>query len=234
MNSKSNIWCGHLNAITPPYDFDISVHALGSSMPPAIYKDKTYIRALTLSNNKEVVVKIKSVGKLNVPLLKLEILFDRDYSTEDINEVKQTLEWMFDFKMDLKPFYDNLRFKDSKIYAISQKLKGLKIMTEPNPFEVLVKCICFQMISFPAAMKIVKTLVNNFGHASKIDPKLYIFPSPDELIDGLNREKGMLNKQKIQCLCEISKIAREHELDLNYLRKMSNEEIIEYCVPLKE
>ena len=233
MINKSNIWNGYLDVLTPPYDFDISVQALGSSMPPAIYKDKTYIRALNLSDNKEVVVKIKSVGKLNEPFLKLEVLFDRDCSTEDINEIKQTLEWMFDFKMDLKPFYDNMKIEDSKLYAISQKLKGLKIMTEPNPFEVLVKCVCFQMISFSAAMKIVKILVNNFGHTSKIVPKLYIFPSPNELIDGLSREKSMLSKQKNQCLCEISKIACERGLDLNNLREMSNEEIIEYLCSIK-
>lgn len=80
-------------------------------------------------------------------------------------------------------------------------------MTEPNPFEVLVKCVCFQMISFSAAMKVVRKLVNNFGHASKIDPKLYIFPSPNELMDRPAREKSMPNKQKTECLCEISKIA---------------------------
>lgn len=233
MTNKSNIWHDYLDAITPPYDFDLSIQALDSSMPPAIYKDKTYLRALNLSNNKEIVIKIKSVGKLNAPILKVEVLFDRGHSTKDINEIRQTLEWMFDFKMDLKPFYDNLRISDSKLYAISQQLKGLKIMTEPNPFEVLIKCVCFQMISFSAAMKVVSILVNNFGHTSKIDSKLYIFPTPNELIDGLSREKSMLSKQKIQCLREISKIVCEHGLDLNNLRKMSNEEIIEYLCSIK-
>lgn len=104
MINRSNIWNSYLGAITPPYDFDPSVQALGNSMPPAKYKDKTYIRALNLSNDEEVVIKIKSVGKLNVPVLKVDVLFDRGYSNKDINEIKRTLEWVFDFKMDLKHF----------------------------------------------------------------------------------------------------------------------------------
>lgn len=51
MTNKSNVWNSYLDAITPPYDFDLSVQALGNSMPPAIYKDKTYIRALNLSDD---------------------------------------------------------------------------------------------------------------------------------------------------------------------------------------
>ena len=226
-------WNGSLNNITPPYNFDLSVQALGSSMPPAIYKNKIYLRALNLSNDKEAVVKIESMGKLNSPVLKIEVLFDKDYSNNDIIEINQILEWMFDFKMDLKPFYDNLKINDSKLYNISQQLKGLKIMTEPNPFEVLVKCVCFQMISFSMAMKIVNMLVDNFGHPSKIDPELHIFPSPSDLIEGLGKEKSMLNKQKTQCLYEISKRAYEQKLNLDNLRKMSNEEIIEHLCSIK-
>jgi len=47
MGSKSIFrWIGHINDILPPYNFDLSVQALGSSMPPARYNDKTYKRAL--------------------------------------------------------------------------------------------------------------------------------------------------------------------------------------------
>lgn len=106
------------------------------------------------------------------------------------------LNWMFDFQMDLKPFYDHLKIIDIKLYNISQQLKGLKIVTEPNPFEVLVKCVCFQMISFPVAMKLVNMFVNKFGHPSKISPELYVFPSPSDLINRLGKERSILNKQK--------------------------------------
>lgn len=226
-------WNGSLGDIVPPYNFDLSVQALGSSMPPAIYKNKTYIKALNLPNNKETVIKIESIGKINSPILKIELLFYKNYSNDDINEINRVVEWMFDFKMDLKPFYDNLKIKDSKLYNVSQQLNGLKIMTEPNPFEVLVKCVCFQMISFPVAMKIVKNLVNKFGHPSQIAPKLYIFPSPMDLIDGLSKQKSMLNKPKIQCLYEMSKMASEEELNLNNLRKMSNKEITKRLCSIK-
>jgi len=226
-------WNISLPNIVPPYNFDLSIQALGSPMPPATYKNRTYKRALILSNNREAVVKIKSTGRLNTPFLKIEALFENDYSNSDINEINRILEWMFDFKMDLKPFYDNLKSRDPKLYSISQQLKGLKIMTEPSPFEVLVKCVCFQMVSFPIAMKIVDTIIYNFGHHSRIDPELYIFPSPSDLMDGLKKGKGMLNKQKIQCLYEICKIAFEQKLNVNDLKKMSNEESMKYLCSVK-
>ncbi len=55
-----------------------------------------------LPNNKEAVVIIKSMGKLNSPVLKLEILFENNYCNTDVYKIKHILEWIFYFKMDLK------------------------------------------------------------------------------------------------------------------------------------
>lgn len=227
-------WVDKIEDITPPYNFDLSIRAISTPISPAVYQNRTYIRALTIED-KETVIKLKNIGTVNEPSLEIEVLFEEKHNEEDIEKIINIIEWMFDLKMDLNPFYNHIKNNDTKLHEVIKKLNGLKIITEPTPYEVLIKCICFQMVSFPVAMRIVENFVRTLGYQSKINPKLYVFPKPQDILAGIDKHKNMLklSKQKRESIAEIAKRALNGEFELEKLKNKSNSEIIDDLCKIK-
>jgi|GEM_PF-2606476 DNA-3-methyladenine glycosylase II len=227
-------WIGKIEDINSPYNFDLSIRAISTPISPAVYQGGAYIRALTIEN-KETVIKLRSSGSTNEPSIEIEVLFEEKYDEEDIENVLNIIDWMFDLRMDLKPFYNHIKKNDSKLYEVIKKLNGLKIITEPTPYEVLIKCICFQMVSFPVAMRIVENFVKTLGHQSKINPKLYLFPEPYDILTGIKKYKNMLklSKQKTESIIEIAKRAIIGKLELDTVKTKPNSDIINDLCKIK-
>lgn len=61
-------WSCFLEDIILPYNFNLSVHALGSPMPPAIYKNETYMREVCQIKKRRN--KNKICRKIRLPYLK--------------------------------------------------------------------------------------------------------------------------------------------------------------------
>jgi len=204
----------------PPFDFDLSAEILsGGDKQISKYENGRFWQVIRV-NSKLILVTIKSSGTVDEPKLSVELKSNKEISNNDKRTAKEIVSSIFNLKLDLKPFYDEI--KDDKIMSkLVQKLRGLKGPSTANVFEALVCSITEQQISLNVAHSIEKNLIKTFGDALKIgDEVYYAFPTPQRLASATieRLRKCGLSQKKAAYIKDVSKLVAEGKLDLEKLK----------------
>jgi DNA-3-methyladenine glycosylase II len=217
-----------------PYDFDLHLRAFSFNKPqPEMYENGVWKRALRLRSGRIIPLKVRSIGTIEKPRLEVIVLREIDEIEEE--ELKDRLSWIFNTKTNLEELY-NFMNKDPILRQVKQKLYGLRPFNCSTVFEGLIKTIIQQQISLTGSMHITNRLIEKFGEKAKISEEFhYEFPSPEALAKvSLEDLKNCgLSRQKSNYIKEISERIVKDKIDLEELKTLSSQEIIERLMKFK-
>ena len=125
---------------TPPFDFDLSARIFSDGdRQIRKYEDGKYWQILRVKDRLILVV-IRSVGAVDEPELSVELKSDGEVSGKDEKTVVRIICSLFDLKLDLKFFYDDM-IKDGIMLKLIRKLRGLKSGMTSTVFEASTQAL---------------------------------------------------------------------------------------------
>ena len=219
-----------------PYNFDLSclIFADGDNQIRK-YDEGKFWQVLRV-NDKLIQVTVESVGKVDEPVLSVELKSNDQISDDDELLTEKIISNIFNTDFDLNSFYEHVK-NDKILFKLSEKLFGLKTPTTPTVFEALFDSIVEQQISLKAAHSIERKIIKTFGSKIVIDAQSYFaFPTPEQLnnasMDQL-RECG-ISFRKAEYIKDISELMVTGKLDLEKFKTYKNiDDIIDELCELR-
>lgn len=131
--------------------------------------------------------------------------------------------------LDLPSFYAAAA-GDAVLAGLAARLRGLRPTLSPGAFEMLVGSVCAQQVNLAFAFTVRARLVRRFGEPLLIGGEaVYSFPEPAALagasVDELRRMQ--LTTRKAEYIVGLARHIVSGALDLDGLRRLSNDEVIE-------
>jgi DNA-3-methyladenine glycosylase II len=212
----------------PPFDFDLSARIFSNGDEQIRKYENGKYRQVIRTNNKLILIMVKSSGSVDAPALSVELKSNQKISENDRRKAEETISYILNLGLDLETFYEAV--KNDRIMAdITAKLRGLKSPTTPTVFESLVSSIIEQQISLIVAHSMEAKVVKAFGDALRVDGRdYYIFPTPQGLASatiGEFRQCG-LSEKKAEYIRDVSKSIIEGKLDLEGLKAYEDTEAV--------
>ncbi|MEM2161087.1 MAG: DNA-3-methyladenine glycosylase [Candidatus Nitrosotenuis sp.] len=124
----------------------------------------------------------------------------------------------------MKEALDHLR-KDRRLAKVIDQVGEYSITITKNPYESLVEAIITQQLSGKAADSISTRFRGIYGK----------FPKPVDVLKTPNSKlrKAGLSYMKVSYIKDLSERVESKELRLSYMKKLSDEEVIEQLVQVK-
>jgi DNA-3-methyladenine glycosylase II len=119
---------------------------------------------------------------------------------------------------------------DPVFAAVAGRCRGLRPVLIPDLFETIVWAILGQQITVAFAAKCKRALVGRYGERAAVDGRTHqFFPRPEVLAEAREAELAalQLSRQKIRYVTGIAREVARGGLDLDALRKMEAEEVLE-------
>lgn len=206
----------------PPFDFDLSASIFSDGDEQIRkYEDGKYWQVIRI-NDKLILIVVKDLGAVDDPKLLVELKSDKKISNSDKNKAKKIIHSLFNLKIDLEPFYEEVK-KDKIISKLAIELRGLRSSTTSTVFEALTNAIIGQQISLKVAHSMQRNMIKSFGDILKLNEKIYYtYPTSQKLASlGIEQlRKCGLSLRKSEYVRDISKLVINKKLDLDKLKKM--------------
>jgi 3-methyladenine DNA glycosylase/8-oxoguanine DNA glycosylase len=151
-----------------------------------------------------------------------------DISTEEETFILNNVQKKFCTNLDLTPFYQKTKSDPPFYYNVSQ-LYGLKPHLSSDPYEAIIKGIIRQLIRASIARNIISKFIQQFSQKLVHNGKdYYHFPDVEKIAKASKKELLDVNLgYKWSLVKEISLNIVSGDLDLNYLAKMNDYDIID-------
>jgi len=207
-------------APVPPFDFDLTAMIFSNGDEQIRrYEAGKYWQVMRVGH-KLGLITVSSEGSVEKPCLSVEAKSDTRMSSADKKQILKTVGSLFNLEVRLDRFYEDVK-NDAVMFALSQKLRGLRSPSTASVFEALVDSIIEQQISLDVAQSLERRVVKAFGNALKADGRVYYaFPTPDSLatasVERL-RECG-LSLRKAEYIQNASALVEKGDLDLEALK----------------
>jgi DNA-3-methyladenine glycosylase II len=133
------------------------------------------------------------------------------------------------------PFYDHVR-DDPVLAPLTLANQGMRPVGSPDIFEMLVIAILGQQISLIAAGAIKRRLVARLGLAAPFGERTYhAFPTPEALAEASHDQLIALafSQRKAEYVRDLARLVARGDLDLEALRGLPHQEILERLVALR-
>jgi 3-methyladenine DNA glycosylase/8-oxoguanine DNA glycosylase len=104
---------------------------------------------------------------------------DGELSETERDEVMRKVEWMLGLDQDFSDFYALAR-EEPKLARVAQEARG-RILRSPTLFEDVVKTILTTNTTWGGTIRMVESLVSQFGQSLPADPARCAFPIPERL-----------------------------------------------------
>jgi DNA-3-methyladenine glycosylase II len=219
---------------TAPYDFDKLVERIRSHHELVTIENNELVRTLRVGlEGKPVLIRAAFVGSLDEP--GLEVKVTGEITEEEKDKLFEQLEQMFTANMDMGSFYDSMN-EDQVMSQVVQRLYGLRLFTDANLFECMVRTIIGQQLNISFAATLTKRLIALGAAPLEVDGVTYpVFPSPSEIasmsVESLRELQ--FSQRKAEYVIDFAKAVVSGTVDLDGLRAMEDEEVIEALVKLR-
>lgn len=218
-----------------PYDFGAAARFFSSrstlpvgignvtELPDGRHKLTTFARL----NGHVSRVSIQSVGTISNPKLTV--------ATEDLQQRPESnplaegfVRRVFSLNASLRPFYKVLK-SDRHICAVHTKLRGVKPVLTPTPFEAVVWAVLGQQISLSFARQLKHSVTERYGEPVTWGAhKFHLHPGPEALSKArLATLRSMkLSENKAHYLVGLSKAIVEGDIQFTALSQMPIEDAV--------
>ncbi|MBA2448811.1 MAG: DNA-3-methyladenine glycosylase 2 family protein [Chloroflexi bacterium] len=219
----------------PPFDFGLVRGYLGRSPlePLDVVADGRYRRAVRL-NGSPALLEVRSVGTVDAPALELRVL-DPGADRGLLPLAERLLARCL--RLDENPAgLDPIAAADPVFGALLARLRGVRQILMPSPFETLIWAILGQQINVAFAYKLKRTLVQRYGDAVDHEGRAYyFFPEPARLAAASPTELRtlQLSRQKAEYIIALSELEAADAIDWESLRAAPTPEAVASLATLR-
>jgi DNA-3-methyladenine glycosylase II len=207
---------GRLLLPRPPFRFDLALAYLQRSPLEVLdrVEDGVYRRALELGGRPRL-LEVRGGGDVEQPRLEVRLL-DGPTGPDELIEAAELVARCFRINDDLAPL-DALALADAAYGALLGRVRGLRALLMPSPFEALVWAIIGQQINIAFAYKLKRVLVEQFGRTIEYGGRMYhLFPTAERLaaLDPAELRPLQFSAQKARYIIEVARMLAYGLLDL--------------------
>lgn len=165
-----------------------------------------YVAMLNSGNIVEIQVHEEDKGVI--------VIVDESLDDADELEITDNVAWMLGLDHDFSPFYALAREEPKLSHAIG-KAQG-RVLRSPTLFEDTVKTILTTNTSWSGTIRMVNSLVSQYGSALPSDDSRQAFPTPDQLAqtDEETLRAEVRLGYRAPYVLELAKLVSSRELDL--------------------
>lgn len=215
---------------TAPYDAEKLMNRLRSHNELIVIEDEKIVRTLrVVGQTTPVLMRARFTGTIEAPQWAIHILSDEPLDNSKKEALQQQAERMFTAHMDMTSFYQKMS-ADPVMSRVVQRHYGLRLFTDANLFESMVRTIIGQQLNVAFAATLTKRFVSEGAPPLIVDGKEYlVFPTPEETVQiPVERLRELqFSTRKAEYVIDFARAIVEGKVDLDRLYTMSDEEIME-------
>jgi DNA-3-methyladenine glycosylase II len=219
---------------TAPYDIDKLIERLRNHNEMVSIEDDAIVRTLRARWDKDpLLMRARSTGTIEEPRIEVEIIGHLD--PEDERLLQNQLENMFTARMDVHSFYGRMN-EDPTMSAVVQRLYGLRLFTDADLFECMVRTIIGQQLNIAFAATLTRRLMALGSQPLLVEGKEYpVFPSPMEVanLSVVSLRELQFSQRKAEYIIDFAKAVTEGTVDLERLQMLGDDEIIAELTKLR-
>lgn len=214
----------------PPFRLDLTVWALRRRPDNLVdrWDGVTYRRVLVADDGEPFEVAVTQSTPPEAS--RLQVLVQYKKSDENIKrQVLSSLERLLGIYLSLDGFY-RLAEGDDRLAPVADQFRGFKPPRLLSPFEALVNAISCQQLTLTMGIRLLNSLVGNYGLALKTDDGIFhAFPRPQDLanadIEDLRRMK--FSYQKARYITNLSQSIVAGQPDLDEIEALDDETAVD-------
>lgn len=227
-----------IKVIKPAAPFDFStmlrrVKSAGKNNMVRVDRENLSYKRMIHIGNKAVLLKVKAEGTIDDPLLTIEI--PDDLSPSEQKQVDVVVKRMFSTDVDLKQFYQQFSHSP-QIAPLIESFYGLRLVTDPDLFESMVKIIVGQQVNLTFAGVLIDRLIDLAGEHTAYDGEPFsIFPTIETIAELQYEQLRELqySQRKAEYIIDFARLIVSGELDTDRLWNMTDQEVIDALLPIR-
>jgi DNA-3-methyladenine glycosylase II len=220
----------------PPFDFQKMMKRLtvtGKTHVLKLSDDFTQYEKIVHIENVPCYVKVKTEGSVEKPLLSCQVIpLDGEVSE---SKAKMKIQQLFSTELNLSQLYDEF-LDHEELGLVLRRFKGLKLLTETDLFEAIIKIIIGQQVNLTFAGTLTERLIKLAGKEVEVEGNVFqIFPSPESTakLSYDQLRELQFSQRKAEYIIDLARMIAEGNLDLEALWNKSDEEIIQKLLPIR-
>ncbi|MGP4081784.1 DNA-3-methyladenine glycosylase family protein [Pseudalkalibacillus sp. R45] len=154
---------------------------------------------------------------------------------KEAQAIREYLSRMFGTGNSLVDFYDGFRGNE-KIEILINEFHGMRVLSNPDLFEVMVDTIIGQQINLTFAATLKERFIRFAGDIRPLDGvDLYLFPRPEAVAELEYEQLRELSfsQRKAEYIIDFARNVVTGRIDIEQLWTSSNEEIIKELLPFR-
>ncbi|KSU84192.1 DNA-3-methyladenine glycosylase II [Fictibacillus enclensis] len=227
-----------LKVIKPasPFDFSKMLRRVKShgknNIVNADLESQSYKRMVHVGN-RPVLLNVKASGSVD----EAELLIDQpdDLNQEEKAKLDVIVTRMFSTDIDLKQFYTQFS-GHRQIAPLITSFYGLRLVTDPDLFESMVKIIVGQQVNLTFAGVLIDRLIDLAGEHLEVSGEPFsIFPAVEKMaaLDYQELRELQFSQRKAEYIIDFARMIADGKLDVDALWGMSDEEVMETLLPIR-
>jgi len=220
----------------PPFDFQKMMQRLtvtGKTHVLKLNEQFTEYEKIIRIEEISCFVKVVWSGTVTSPVLNCKTIPLNGSVSEEA--VKKKIQQLFSTEVDLSPLYDHFS-EHEKLVGVLQRFKGLKLLTDTDLFESIVKIIIGQQVNLTFAGTLTERLIELAGEKVEVEGNTYqVFPTPTS-VSKLKYEdlrELQFSQRKAEYIIDLAKLISEGTIDFESLWSMSDEEVMKTLLPIR-
>jgi DNA-3-methyladenine glycosylase II len=220
----------------PPFDFQKMMQRLtvtGKTHVLKLNEQFTEYEKIIRIEEISCFVKVVSSGTVTSPILNCQAIPLNGRVSEDA--VKTKIQQLFSTEVDLSPLYNHF-CEHEKLDGVLQRFKGLKLLTDTDLFESIVKIIIGQQVNLTFAGTLTERLIELAGDKVEVEGDTYqVFPTPTS-VSKLKYEdlrELQFSQRKAEYIIDLAKLISDGTIDFGSLWNMSDEEVMKSLLPIR-
>jgi DNA-3-methyladenine glycosylase II len=176
---------------------------------------------------------VTSIGTVDNPVLKCRVTPIQGEISE--KEAMNRVQQLFSTDLDLNPLYEHFKSHE-ELRPVLERFKGLKLLTETDLFESIVKIILGQQVNLTFAGTLTDRLIKLAGKEIDVEGSIFqVFPAPQRIADLTYEDLRELqfSQRKAEYIIDLARLIADGTLDLECLWNRTDEEIMKELLPLR-
>jgi DNA-3-methyladenine glycosylase II len=220
----------------PPFDFQKMMQRLtvtGKTHVLKLNKQFSEYEKIIRVEDVSCYVKVITRGTVNEPLLECHVqALNGDVSEE---KAKGKIQQLFSTEVDLSPLYQQFSVH-KELANVLKRFEGLKLLTDSDLFESIVKIIIGQQVNLTFAGTLTERLIQRSGEEVDVGGEIFqTFPEPESVAKLTYEDLRELqfSQRKAEYIIDLARLITDGKLDFENLWTMTDEEVIETLLPIR-
>ncbi|MDR7071274.1 DNA-3-methyladenine glycosylase family protein [Fictibacillus barbaricus] len=220
----------------PPFDFQKMMQRLtvtGKTHVLKLNEELTTYEKMVRIQDQACYLGVTSIGTVDHPVLNCRVIPIQGEISE--KEAMNKVQQLFSTDLDLYPLYEHFKSHE-KLRPVLERFKGLKLLTETDLFESIVKIILGQQVNLTFAGTLTDRLIKLAGKEIDVEGSIFqVFPAPERIAKLTYEDLRELqfSQRKAEYIIDLARLIAGGTLDLEGLWDRTDEVIMKQLLPLR-